>query len=195
MRRIVTLFAVTLLAAVAPFAASAQSKLVTEGPLNEVKVNVPMAIAGAAELSYERILMEDLSVGLSGSYAWDKDFKYRYSVMPYVRWFFWKHHGQDPYPAAGFFIELNGGVFNQDVTHTKCEWHPEGGEYGPRLECNTTSEILTGGGLGVALGWKWISHSGFVGEIYTGAGRNFAGTNDDGLWGYVRGGISLGYRF
>lgn len=60
---------------------------------------------------------------------------------------------------------------------------------------STTTEEGIGAGLGLGIGWKWISKSGFVGEIYTGAGRNFVSATQDGVPAYIRSGISLGYRF
>lgn len=187
MRKLIT-FLVGLLLAGAATTAKAQTVL-TEGTLNEVKINLPLALAGSIDLSYERILLEDLSLGASGSVAWSKSYPYRYSVMPYARWFFWKHRGQDAYPGAGFFIEVNSGFFS--ATGEKNYGYNEGGSL--HIETKTAQEF--GAGLGLGIGWKWISKSGFVGEIFTGGGRNFVPASKDMVPAYFRAGISLGYRF
>jgi hypothetical protein len=180
MKKITQFLLVLLLAGTATTTARAQ-ELLTKGPLNEVKVNIPMTIAGSAEIGYERILMEDLSVGVAGSYGWDEDFPYRYAVQPYARWFFWKHRGQDTFPGAGFFIEVNGAILGVNTLEERVP--------------DPVEEVKTGAGLGLAVGWKWISHNGFVGEVFTGGGRNFVSSTSDDLGGYFRLGVSLGYRF
>lgn len=187
MRKLITLLA-TLLIGGAASSLRAQTVL-TEGPLNEVKINLPVTLAGSIDLAYERVLLEDLSLGASASMAWNKSYPYRYSVMPYARWFFWKHRGQDPYPGAGFFIEVNSGFFS--ATGEKTYRNNEGSSL--HLETKTAQEF--GAGLGLGIGWKWISKSGFVGEIFTGGGRNFVPASKDMVPAYFRGGISLGYRF
>lgn len=178
----------------ASFSSSAKAQQVlTEGPLNEVKINLPMALAGNIELSYDRILLEDLSLGVAASAAWEDSYPYKFSVMPYARWFFWKHRGQDEFPGAGFFIEVNAGFF--DCKYTKTYTNSYGMNEGGRLKIESEEANGFGAGLGLGIGWKWISKSGFVGEIYTGAGRNFVSATQDGVPAYIRSGISLGYRF
>ena len=170
----------------ASFASSAKAQQVlTEGPLNEVKINLPMALAGNIELSYDRILLEDLSLGVAASAAWEDSYPYKYAVMPYTRWFFWKHRGQDEFPGAGFFIEVNAGFFGCKYTKNTT--------VGLKIDSEDANGF--GAGLGLGIGWKWISKSGFVGEIYTGAGRNFVSATKDDVPAYIRSGISLGYRF
>lgn len=172
----------------ASFSSSAKAQQVlTEGRLNEVKINLPMALAGNIELSYDRILLEDLSLGVAASAAWEDSYPYKYAVLPYTRWFFWKHRGQDEFPGAGFFIEVNAGFFG--CKYTK--------DYSVSNNGNGDSKDANGfgAGLGLGIGWKWISKSGFVGEIYTGAGRNFVSATKDAVPAYIRSGISLGYRF
>lgn len=178
-----------LLAGVSSTEVQAQD-LLREGRLNEVKTNVPSDIAGTLDLSYERVLLEDLAVGASLQYAWDDvnifDLDNAFMVLPYARWFFWKHRGQDRYPGAGFFIEVNSGLFGG----TKDPMTMDG------ADIKLKGEQITGWGLGLALGWKWISKSGFVGEVYSGAGRNFLSSSDEvGIGAYLRMGVSLGYRF
>ena len=174
----------------ASFSSSAKAqKVLTEGPLNEVKINLPMALAGNIELSYDRILLEDLSLGVAASVAWEDSYPYKDAVMPYARWFFWKHRGQVEFPGAGIFIEVNAGFFGCKYTDTK-NYRVSNGWVIDSVDANGF-----GAGLGLGIGWKWISKSGFVGEIYTGAGRNFVPATKDAVPAYIRSGISLGYRF
>ncbi len=176
----------------ASFSSSAKAqKVLTEGPLNEVKINLPMALAGNIELSYDRILLEDLSLGVAASAAWEDSYPYKYAVLPYTRWFFWKHRGQDEFPGAGFFIEVNAGFFG--CKYTKDYSVSNNGNGGLKIDSKDANGF--GAGLGLGIGWKWISKSGFVGEIYTGAGRNFVSATKDAVPAYIRSGISLGYRF
>lgn len=176
----------------ASFSSSAKAQQVlTEGRLNEVKINLPMALAGNIELSYDRILLEDLSLGVAASAAWEDSYPYKFAVMPYTRWFFWKHRGQDEFPGAGFFIEVNAGFF--DCKYTKTTNLSSGVNGGLKIDTKDANGF--GAGLGLGIGWKWISKSGFVGEIYTGAGRNFVPATKDAVPAYIRSGISLGYRF
>ena len=176
----------------ASFSSSAKAqKVLTEGPLNEVKINLPMALAGNIELSYDRILLEDLSLGVAASAAWEDSYPYKYAVVPYTRWFFWKHRGQDEFPGAGFFIEVNAGFFG--CKYTKNYTVSNGLNGGLNIDSKDANGL--GAGLGLGIGWKWISTSGFVGEIYTGAGRNFVSATKDAVPAYIRSGISLGYRF
>ena len=176
----------------ASFSSSAKAqKVLTEGPLNEVKINLPMALAGNIELSYDRILLEDLSLGVAASAAWEDSYPYKYAVVPYTRWFFWKHRGQDEFPGAGFFIEVNAGFFG--CKYTKNYTVSNGLNGGLNIDSKDANGL--GAGLGLGIGWKWISKSVCVGEIYTGAGRNFVSATKDAVPAYIRSGISLGYRF
>ncbi len=146
----------------ASFSSSAKAqKVLTEGPLNEVKINLPMALAGNIELSYDRILLEDLSLGVAASAAWEDSYPYKYAVVPYTRWFFWKHRGQDEFPGAGFFIEVNAGFFG--CKYTKNYTVSNGLNGGLNIDSKDANGL--GAGLGLGIGWKWISKSGFVGEI------------------------------
>jgi hypothetical protein len=49
---------------------------------------------------------------------------------------------------------------------------------------------VTGAGVGLALGWKYLSGNNWVGEIYAGGGRDFVNGG-----GYPRLGITIGKRF
>ena len=99
---------------------------------------------------------------------------------PYFRWFFGGDAANLQKYGAGFFIEANGGLFSVDSD----ELFYENGAYGSR------SETEMGAGLGLALGWKYLTRNNWVGELYFGAGRDFV---NDGA--YPRMGITIGKRF
>lgn len=56
-------------------------------------------------------------------------------------------------------------------------------------------ENITDFGLGIGLGGKWITNSGFIGELNVGFGRNLFNTDryDYEIIGKI--GINVGYRF
>jgi len=151
-------------------------KISRDIPQNEVKLNLGTTIFGLyPEVSYERILSEDFSLGATLGVSLDEDeYPLNFGLMPYARWFFGGSSQNLQKYGAGFFIEANGALLSQ-----KEDW--DGAE-------NTTSEF--GAGLGLALGWKYLTRNNWVGEFYFGAGRDFV---NDGA--YPRLGISIGKRF
>lgn len=140
----------------------------TEKPVskNEVKLNLGYLLLGLPELSYERILNDDSSVGMSVAFSIDSDVDINYMLTPYYRFFFGKK------PSAGFFIEANGAVFSE--------------EYYSKNE--------VGAGLGVALGGKFISKNNWTGELLLGAGRTLANSKNTSE-AYPRIGVTIGKRF
>ncbi|MEZ7527514.1 DUF3575 domain-containing protein [Cloacibacterium normanense] len=142
---------------------------------NEFKVNILYTAIGMPELSYERLISDNSSVGASLAFSLDKkeDMDLRLSFTPYYRMFF----GQKK--AAGFFIEANSIVIN----------------YVDTIYFDGTSskyETRTGFGLGAAAGAKFLTKNNLIGEVYGGVGRVFG---DNSLGAYPRFGITLGKRF
>lgn len=157
-------------------------KITRDVPKNEVKLNLGTSIfALFPEVSYERILNTDLSVGASIGFSADTDeIPVNVLFTPYVRWFFGGNSESLSRYAAGFFIEANGGILSRRL-----------GSYEYRGENSTLEEKnVMGGGLGLALGWKYLTARNWVGEIYLGLGRDFV--NDEA---YPRLGVSIGKRF
>ncbi len=138
---------------------------------NEVSLNLPIAIfASFPEISYERVMAEDMGIGLSAAFALDEDFiDMKFMAIPYIRWYFGGSSESAQRYAAGFFVEANSAVFSAK-------------EY---------EKTETGFGLGLAVGWKFVTKGNWIGQIYGGAGRNFA----DGPNVYPRFGITIGKRF
>lgn len=143
---------------------------------NEVKLNLATTIFGLyPEISYERILNEDFSVGASAGIGLNHDYPLDFSITPYARWFFGGTSTNLQKYGAGFFIEATGSVFSHNENER---------------ELYQESSKDVGAGLGLALGWKYVSKNNWVGEVYGGAGRDFV--ND---YAYPRFGITLGKRF
>ncbi len=136
---------------------------------NEFKLNVGYVIAGLPEVTYERILSDETSVGFSAAFSIDEDIDYDFIAVPYFRFYFGKKRN------AGFFIEANTGIFTEENNDAKTE-----------------SEL--GLGAGMAVGAKFITRKGWVAELVGGLGRNFLNT-DVLSEVYPRVGISIGKRF
>src|SRR5690606_18532293 len=77
--------------------------------VNEVKLNLATAIFGLyPEISYERILDSDISVGASAGIRLGDDYLLNFALMPYFRWFFGGSHASLQKQGAGFYLEANG---------------------------------------------------------------------------------------
>ncbi len=153
-------------------------------PQNEIKFNVPMAIYGLPEVNYERIVEDNMGVGISLSIAVDKAYNYdtdkgipeRLIFCPYYRLYF----GQKQ--AAGFYIEGNMAVAGQK------ELNAPDFATGNKIPSNST----VGFGFGAAVGIKLLSKNDFTGDFYAGWGRLFG---ENIYNGYPRLGICIGKRF
>ncbi|MEE9407626.1 MAG: DUF3575 domain-containing protein [Polaribacter sp.] len=146
---------------------------------NEFKLNIASTIDKYPEFSYERLLNDETSIGLSVGFSIENTTKdqttnYNFSIVPYYRFFFGKK------PAAGFFIEANTPLFSQ--------------KYIDGSFFNNQSEGGLGFGLGLSIGGKFLTKSGWIGEIYTGVARSFINT-DKVRQLYPRAGITIGKRF
>lgn len=143
---------------------------------SELKINVPLSLAGFLEGSYERILTDESSVGISIGYAYEDSFYFDgAAAIPYYRFFFGKKR------AAGFFVEGNGAIYSQEYEEFEM------------LTSQVSTESDLGIGLGLAIGFKLKTNNDWVFEIFAGAGRNF---NDENIEsGYPRIGLNLGKRF
>ena len=145
------------------------------------------------DIQYEYVISKFSGAGLSVSYSLDDNFSQyqHYSINPYFRQYFFN---KQDFGARGVFVEgllkVAGGKDNEKHTEIY-ETNEDGIRFyaGNRIEKKDWTNI----GVGLALGKKWVSDNGFVLEISLGGGRYFV--NDQGSEGFVRGGISLGYRF
>lgn len=160
-----TILFLLLLMSIGLFAQNQDQEFKSSLKLNELKINLPLAIFGSfPEISYERILNSDISVGAAMGVRFADDYDLKFALTPHFRWFFGGNNSSMQKVAAGFFIEANGSVF-------------------------TKSEV--GAGLGLAIGWKLITKNNWAGEIFLGGGRDFVNSSK----AYPRVGISIGRRF
>ena len=162
-------------------------KISRDIPANEVKLNLGTSIfALYPEISYERILDSDMSVGVAAGIGLGdaNDYPLNFSITPYFRWFFGGNSKSLDKFGAGFFIEANGGLFSTEVTSLEVS---SGTNY-YNATSSTGNEL--GAGLGLGLGWKYLSKNNWVGEIMLRGGREFV---NEGA--YPRMGISIGKRF
>ncbi|WP_316784208.1 hypothetical protein [Pedobacter frigiditerrae] len=154
---------------------------------NELKLNLIYTVAGFPELNYERIIKDDMSVGIAVLVGIEKSAEYSFGVIPNYRIYF---GGKK---ANGFFIEGNAAIISNrdeyyDYSSLAYTSYPPG--YNPTF--NPISKTYTNFGLGAAAGAKFLTKNGFVGEIYLGVGRLFGSTTIDA---YARSGITIGKRF
>lgn len=145
---------------------------------NELKLNLIYTIAGFPELNYERIIKDDMSVGVAVLVGLEKNSEYSFGVIPNYRVYFGSKK------ANGFFIEGNAAVISNrdDYYSYSSTWSYN----------NSLYKTYTNFGLGAAAGAKFLTKNGFVGEIYAGVGRLFGSRSNDA---YVRSGITIGKRF
>nr|WP_315198194.1 DUF3575 domain-containing protein [uncultured Flavobacterium sp.] len=158
---------------------------------NELKLNALMLLAGAVEVTYERLLNDESGVGMSLFASFDKDIDVKFSATPYYRFYFGKK------PAAGFFAE-GFGMLNsyENQGHSNYDYNT-----GVLTEVVPDKRVVDFA-LGFGIGGKWVTKKGFVFELNGGVGRNlFNSSNDDDNFyeeDYQivgRGGFSIGYRF
>ena len=142
---------------------------------NELRINIPMAIAGLPEINYERFFTDNMGVGLAASISLEKpeEMDLRYLIVPYYRLYFGKKK------ASGFFIEGNVAL-----TGVRDSWYYGGYDY----EYKTSAYF----GCGLAIGVKLLARNGFIGEVYMGGGRIFGDIYNNA---YPRMGVCLGKRF
>jgi hypothetical protein len=158
-----------------------QEKSTVDFPKNEIKGNALFLVAGAVEVTYERLLNEESGIGVSLFVPYVNDVSQNFNLTTYYRFYFGKK------PAAGFFVEgfgmLNSYSENYDMYDSNFNVVKIDG-------ANTTDFAL-----GFGLGGKWVTKRGFVFEINGGVGRNLFNSNDADYEIVGRGGITLGYRF
>lgn len=157
---------------------------------NEIKINVAYLIVGMPEIGYEYLINEESSTGVDILFSIDNDVDFKFALTPYYRFFFGKK------PTAGFFVE-GFGMLNVTENYFDSYYYDIDPNYPPSN--NNNSENDTNFALGVAVGGKFLTNSGFIFEIYGGVGRNLFNTNSYDYYNdyefVPRFGASLGKRF
>ena len=145
---------------------------------NEFKLDLAYILAPALKVEYERLLSDGTTLGAAGLYHFDDDYNIKYQILGFYRWYFGKE------PISGFFLEANMGI--------------SGGYYeswfsyaldGSKEESEESYSAL---GAGIALGWKFVTNTGVVLDIFSGIGRM---VGDVGPEVYPRWGVCIGKRF
>ncbi|MEP1488208.1 MAG: DUF3575 domain-containing protein [Algibacter sp.] len=154
----------------------------TSENFNELKINGLFLVLGALDITYERTLNEESGAGITILVPIDDDIseELNYYISPYYRLYFGKKY------AAGFFVE-GFGMLNS--TNNITYFYNDAS--GPTISEETTTDFA----LGIGLGGKWITKSGFIGELNFGVGRNLFNNNDLDYEIIGKGSITLGYRF
>ncbi|MFD1631744.1 hypothetical protein [Pseudopedobacter beijingensis] len=164
---------------------SAESKIPGR---NELKFNLFTPIYSAVELNYERILANNTALGVGASYFYETDktqglsFDMQWSLNPYYRLYFGKKE------ATGFFVEANASAAQ---TRSKDDLYREQNGIWTR---EATVYYNFGYGLGFAVGAKFLSNKGLIGEVFAGLGRYF-NAKDYMTGQYPRLGVLIGKRF
>jgi hypothetical protein len=160
-------------------AIEAQSAIIGHNGNNEIKLNLLYLALGLPEISYERLITDNMGVGLSAMAAIEDDQDLRYSFLASYRLYFGAKK------ANGFFIEGNMGVFSErEVNYT---YVPENDVFYQIEEGNHAYF-----GFGAAAGGKFLTRNGFFGETYLGLGRL---PENSRFEVYPRIGITIGKRF
>ena len=160
---------------------SAQEDYSNEFRHNEVKVDLSGVFTSTLELQYDYVWREDMSAGVDLALALGDLNEFAFTVLPNYRWFFGGNSRSKQKYGAGFFIEANGAIFRFRA-----------GDLNGATETGPIIKMVTCAGLGLAMGWKYLSTGNWVGEIFLGAGRNLT---LNGPVFYPRGGLMIGYRF
>jgi len=162
------------------FGYSQESEKVTF-PKNEIKGNALFLVAGAVEVTYERLLNEESGIGVSLFVPYVNDVNQNFNLTTYYRFYFGKK------PAAGFFVEGFGMLNSYSENYYMYDSN--------FTEVKIDGDNITDFALGFGLGAKWVTKRGFVFEINGGIGRNLFNSSDADYEIVGRGGITLGYRF
>lgn len=165
------------------FVVNAQNDNSENEKKNELKLNVLLPLTGALEGTYERNLNKKSSLGVSVFTVFNNDKSHddlNYSVSTYYRRYFGKKF------ASGFFAEGFGMLSSID---------------GKKVYDTIDNSIFTEGSdvidfsLGLGLGSKWVTKSGFIFEVNAGLGKLLFNADKTDHTQVARFGFHLGYRF
>jgi hypothetical protein len=151
---------------------------------NEIRLSLTNAIAGLPEINYERVLEDNMGVGIAASVSIEnpENMIMRWQMIPHYRLYFGKKQ------ASGFFIEGNMAIIGQRDKYSV----PRYSSMLDSLYFSDYDDRAITVGFGAAIGVKLTTRNNYVGEIFAGGGRLFGNALTDG---YARVGILLGKRF
>lgn len=180
MNKITLVLVVSLLLSISTFSQEQLENSSSEN-FNELKLNGLYLVLGAFDFTYERTINEESAFGLNVFLPFDNDINddVNYYISPYYRFYFGKKY------AAGFFVE-GFGMLNSTNDYI----YSNNG-----FDSDSKEENITDFALGIGLGGKWITKSGFIGELNLGFGRNLFNNDRSDFEIIGKVGISVGYRF
>ncbi len=156
------------------------SKSISTENFNEVKINGLYLVLGAFDVTYERTINQESAFGVNVFLPFDDDINddINYYISPYYRFYFGKKY------ASGFFVE-GFGMLNSTNDYS----------FSGNFDTSIKEDNITDFALGIGLGGKWITESGFIGELNFGVGRNLFNNDRYDYEIVAKVGITLGYRF
>ena len=184
------LIILTTLLCIAPLFGQEKITPIHQSGNNEFYFNIATAVlSGSAEISYERILTNNTSVGFSGIFLSDNNITevdIRKMFNPYIRYYAGKRK------ATGFFIEGGAALLQlKGIYSDYSYWYdPQTGGY---MDKKTPVNQI-GFGFTIAGGLKILLREGYHIQAYLGVGRNYI-KNDAGFTFFPRCGLSIGKRF
>lgn len=150
---------------------------------NEVILDlIGPSFSGNINLSYERHLNKNSSLGITFSYIYNntKEEDMNYYISPYYRRYFGKKY------ASGFFVEGFGMIHSTD-----------GKKIYDTAEKTTFTEkpSVINLSIGAGLGWKGVTKSGFTYGANIGMGMTFLNADKTDHDHVAKFSLNVGYRF
>lgn len=161
------------------------AEAIGHGGNNELKINLLFTVLGMPEISYERLLADNMGLGASVFIGLDDSQDYKFGFIPHYRLYFGAKK------ASGFFIEGNASLI---TSRDYSSFYVGTSSYYPYGHSQSVERNKTTFGLGAAAGAKFLTRNGFLGEAYLGVGRSL-GENANDVEAYPRVGITIGKRF
>jgi len=161
------------------------AEVIGHGGNNELKINLLYTVIGMPEITYERLLADNMGIGASVFVGLDNSVDYKFGFIPHYRLYFGAKK------ASGFFIEGNAAV----ITFRDNYYYQYNSSYPSTFNSAVAEKNSTTFGLGAAAGAKFLTRNGFLGEAYLGLGRTFGESSGFDPEAYPRVGITIGKRF
>jgi hypothetical protein len=164
----------------------------TDAKRHELSLDVGAALViPAIQPRYEYVLGRysgigvDLFFDLSDDEADYSDIE-KFSITPFYRQYFFS---KEDYGAKGFYAEGFLKAYTFDETYY---------DYNSFTVESGTEDSYFETAIGVGIGWKWVSNSGFMIDVGVGIGRNLGFADIPDYWRpevVPRGGVHFGWRF
>lgn len=178
------LFLVICFFAQMAMAQDVQYEKVESLPLHEAKINAGLLFLGVFDVTYENLLNDESSIGVSVGFPFDDFISWdlNFAATGFYRFYFGEGY------ADGFFAEGFAMYNNYEENLRKSD------SEGNSIRVN---EDVNDFALGIGGGYKIVSKGGVTFEANIGIGRNFFNYDLPGrTYNFVpRGGIHVGYRF